>query len=406
LAVIKEYAMGMPLAIYALMIGAFGIGTTEFVIMGLLPQMGQDLGVSLSSAGLLVSGYALGVAIGAPLLSLLSAKLPRKSSLIALMAIFTLGNLICALAPDYMTLMLARVLTSFAHGTFFGIGSVVATSLVKPNQKATAIAMMFTGLTVANILGVPFGTWLGQAYGWRATFWVVTAVGPLAILALSFFVPRDHGHADKVDIKNELRTVIKPQVLISLLLTVLGFAGVFAVFTFIAPILTKISGFPEKAISPILLLFGLGLILGNIAGGKGADKKLMPTLIGSLIALALVLIGFGFFSHNQIAVVVLVGLLGFTGFATVPPLQMRALENASEAPTLASALNIAAFNLGNALGAWVGGLVIDHGSGLTGIPWAAAVITIAGVALAAWSWKMDGAKKEKTNKAVSSLDYV
>ncbi|WII73919.1 MFS transporter [Bdellovibrio sp. 22V] len=372
----------MPLAIYALMIGAFGIGTTEFVIMGLLPQMSADLGVSLSAAGLLVSGYALGVAVGAPLLSLLSARLPRKSSLMVLMLIFTLGNLICALAPNYTVLMVARVITSFAHGTFFGIGSIVATSLVKPNQKASAIALMFTGLTIANILGVPFGTWLGQAFGWRSTFWAVTAIGPLAFAALAFFVPRDKGENNAVNFASELRTVLKPQVLTSLVLTMLGFAGVFAVFTYIAPILTKVSGFSESAISPILLLFGVGLIFGNIVGGKAADKKLMPTLVGSLVALAAVLFAFGFLSHSQIGVVVLVALLGFTGFATVPPLQMRALDVAQEAPTLASALNIAAFNVGNALGAWVGGLVLDHGGGLNAIPWAAGLITVASVVIA------------------------
>lgn len=378
----------LPPAIYALMVGAFGIGTTEFVIMGLLPQMSTDLNVSLSAAGLLVSAYALGVAVGAPILSLLSAKFPRKNSLIALMAIFTLGNLICALAPDYWTLMIARVVTSFAHGTFFGIGSIVATNVVKPNQKAMAIAMMFTGLTIANILGVPFGTWLGQMHGWRSTFWAVTAIGPLAILALSFFVPKDHEEQVEIQLATEIKTVMKPQVLTSLLLTILGFSGVFAVFTFIAPILTQISGFAEKAISPILLLFGLGLIFGNIIGGKLADKKLMATLIGSLIALTIVLSAIGFFMHSQTAAVILVFLLGFAGFATVPPLQMRALEQASEAPTLASALNIAAFNIGNALGAWVGGLVLDHGPGLNGIAWAGTAIALLSVIVCLGSAKL------------------
>lgn len=379
----------MPLAIYALMIGAFGIGTTEFVIMGLLPQMSENLGVSLSSAGMLVSGYALGVAIGAPILSLLSSKLPKKSALIALMAIFTIGNLVCAIAPDYWTLMIARVVTSFAHGTFFGIGSVVATSLVKPNQRAMAIALMFTGLTIANILGVPFGTWLGQMHGWRSTFWAVTAIGPIAMLALALYVPKAKEMHTNINFRDEIKAVTQPKVMISLLLTVLGFSGVFAVFTYIAPILTTISGFPDKALSPILLLFGVGLVFGNILGGKFADKKLMMTLTGSLVALTLVLIGLGLFSQYQTAAVVLVFLLGLTGFATVPPLQMRALESAADAPTLASALNIAAFNLGNALGAWVGGLVLDHGPGLTGIAWAAAAISAVSILVALYSWKLD-----------------
>ncbi|WP_413943092.1 MFS transporter [Bdellovibrio sp. HCB-162] len=380
----------MPLAIYALMIGAFGIGTTEFVIMGLLPQMAKDLGVSLSSAGLLVSGYALGVAIGAPILSLLSSRWPKKRSLVILMGFFTLGNLLCALAPNYTILMVARVLTSFAHGTFFGIGSVLATSLVKPNQKASAIAMMFTGLTLANVLGVPFGTWLGQVYGWHSTFWAVTAVGPLAMAALIFFVPQKKDEAAQSSMAHEIQVVLKPQVLVSLLLTVLGFAGVFAVFTYIAPILTEITGFSEKAVSPILLLFGAGLIAGNIVGGKWADKSLNVALIGSLLALSMVLVGFGTLMEYKYIALLLVALLGFTGFATVPPLQMRALEHAAEAPTLASALNIAAFNLGNALGAWAGGVAIDHG-GLSTTSWTALSIAIAGIVVAFVSSKFSSA---------------
>ncbi|QDK37559.1 MFS transporter [Bdellovibrio sp. NC01] len=382
----------MPLAIYALMIGAFGIGTTEFVIMGLLPQMAKDLGVTLSSAGLLVSGYALGVAIGAPILALLSARWPRKRSLIILMGIFTLGNLICALAPNYSVLMVARVLTSFAHGTFFGIGSVLATSLVKPNQKATAIALMFTGLTLANVLGVPFGTWLGQNYGWHATFWAVTAVGPLAMAALIFFVPKATENAQPSSMAHEMKVILKPQVLVSLLLTVIGFAGVFTVFTYIAPILTQISGFSEAAVSPILLLFGAGLIVGNIVGGKWADKNLNGSLVGSLIGLSVVLLGFGFFMGFKIAALILVALLGFTGFATVPPLQMRALAHAAEAPTLASALNIAAFNLGNAIGAWVGGVAIDHGNLLT-TTWTGLGIAVLATIVAFMSSKFSDAKE-------------
>lgn len=375
----------MPLAIYALMIGAFGIGTTEFVIMGLLPQMAKDLDVSLSSAGLLVSGYALGVAIGAPVLSLLATKFSKKKSLIILMGIFTLGNLICALAPNYTILMFARVLTSFAHGTFFGIGSVLATNLVKPNQKATAIALMFTGLTLANVLGVPFGTWLGQNYGWQSTFMAVTAIGPLAMAALFFFVPNiADGKSEGLSVSREIAVMKKPQVLISLLLTVFGFAGVFAVFTYIAPLLTDISGFSESAISPILLLFGAGLIAGNIVGGRWADKNLNVSLIGSLIMLSIVLLGFGIAINNQYMALALVAALGFAGFATVPPLQMRALEQAAEAPTLVSALNIAAFNLGNAIGAWAGGVAIDQ-SGLMATTWTALGIALFATLIALFS---------------------
>ncbi|WP_041577230.1 MFS transporter [Bdellovibrio bacteriovorus] len=389
----------MPLAIYALMIGAFGIGTTEFVIMGLLPQMAKDLGVSLSSAGLLVSGYALGVAIGAPVLSLLSAKWPKKRALVILMAIFTVGNLICALAPNYTILMIARVLTSFAHGTFFGIGSVLATSLVKPNQKATAIALMFTGLTLANVLGVPFGTWLGQNYGWHATFWAVTAVGPLAMAALIFFVPATKETGDSAGMAKEISVVMKPQVLLSLLLTVFGFAGVFAVFTYIAPILTDVSGFEMASVSPILLLFGAGLVVGNIVGGKWADKHLNRTLVGTLMLLSLVLFGFTFLMGYKLAALVLVTLLGFAGFATVPPLQMRALEHAAEAPTLVSALNIAAFNLGNAIGAWAGGVAIDNGNLIT-TAWTALGVSLLATLVAYVSGKANAGVVVKVDRSL------
>ncbi|WP_410468761.1 MFS transporter [Bdellovibrio bacteriovorus] len=370
----------MPLAIYALMIGAFGIGTTEFVIMGLLQEISRDLGVSISSAGMLISGYALGVAIGAPVLSILAIRSSKKRMLILLMGIFTIGNLICALATDYSLLMIARVVTSFAHGTFFGIGSVVATNVVRKDQKALAIALMFTGLTVANIAGVPFGTWLGQHFGWRSTFWAVTAIGPLAMLALSLFIPTDNGQTE-VNLKAELEAIRQPKVISGLAITVVGFAAVFAIFTYISPILTTLTKLPESWISPLLLLFGLGLIFGNIFGGKLADRNLNLALVGSLVALTVVSGAYSLFSDNYLAMFVLVFLLGFAGFATVPPLQMNVLESASQAPVLASALNIAAFNVGNALGAWGGGIVIDHGPGLVALGAGAALISAVAVVI-------------------------
>ncbi|HEV2564786.1 MAG TPA: MFS transporter, partial [Microvirga sp.] len=356
----------MPLALYALTAGAFGIGVTEFVIMGLLLQVSADLGVSISAAGLLISGYALGVVVGAPLLTTVTGRWSRKTVLLALMVVFTLGNLACAVAPDYATLMAARVLTAFAHGTFFGVGSVVATSLVPADKKASAIAIMFTGLTVANILGVPFGTWLGQAYGWRATFWAVTVVGVAALAVIALFVPKDRQEsAEGGSLADELKVLARRPVLLGLLTTVLGYAGVFAVFTYIAPILTQITGFSEEAVSPILLVFGAGLVLGNLLGGKLADRHLMATLLGSLGLLAVVLAVMTLGIYNKVTAVAFVGLLGAAAFATVPPLQMWVLEKADGAgQSLASSLNIAAFNLGNALGAWLGGFVIDHGLGL------------------------------------------
>ncbi|WP_026641377.1 MFS transporter [Bordetella petrii] len=378
----------MPIALWALAVGAFGIGTTEFVIMGLLREVGADLGVSLSSAGLLVTGYALGVVAGAPPVAMLTTRMPRKTLLLALMLIFTLGNLACAMAPGYGALMAARVLTSLAHGAFFGVGSVVATSLVRPEKQASAIALMFTGLTLANVLGVPFGTWLGQLWGWRATFWAVTGVGVVAMLAIAVWVPRirgDHGG----DLMVELRALGRPQVLLGFAMTVLGFGGVFTVFTYIAALLTELAGFNAGAISPILLLFGVGLVVGNTYGGKLADKRLMHTLAGSLALLSVVLAVFSITAHDKVAAVITVTVLGAAAFATVPALQMRVLEKASDAPNLASAFNIAAFNLGNAAGAWLGGVTIDHGPGLAATPLVAAAVTASGLLIALYSWKLD-----------------
>ena len=303
----------MNLALSALTAGAFGIGVTEFVIMGLLLDISKDLGVSIAMAGLLISGYAIGVVIGAPVLTALTTRWPRKNVLIGLMVIFTLGNIACAIAPNYGFLMAARILTAFAHGTFFGVGSIVATSLVAPSKRASAIAIMFTGLTVATIIGVPFGTWVGQAFGWRATFWAVTLVGVIAVTVLSIFVPRDQIAPETADWKSDLKAMARRPVLLGLLTTVLGYAGVFAVFTYIAPILTQISGFAESAVSPILLLFGLGLAGGNLLGGKLADKKLLPTVIGTLMVLAFTLGLMGWTMHSKILSILFVPLLGAGG---------------------------------------------------------------------------------------------
>lgn len=390
----------MPIALYALTAGAFGIGVTEFVIMGLLLEVSADLGVSIAAAGLLISGYALGVVVGAPLMTTFTARWPRKTVLLALMVIFTLGNLACALAPSYGLLMAARILTAFAHGTFFGVGSVVATSLVPADRKASAIAIMFTGLTIANILGVPFGTWLGQQLGWRATFWAVTIVGIVALAIIAAFVPKDEAAPEESDWRADLKAMAQRPVLLGLLTTVLGFAGVFAVFTYIAPVLTKVTGLSETSVSPILLMFGGGLIVGNLIGGKLADKYLVPTVIGSMLVLTVVLGLMTFAIHDGIAATIFVFLLGAAGFATVPPLQMWVLERASGAgQSLASSLNIAAFNLGNALGAWAGGATIDHGPGLTAIPLVAMIMPIGALAIAFWSRRLDrkeAALKEAT----------
>ncbi len=381
----------MPIAVLSLTAGAFGIGTTEFIIMGLLLQVAADMHVSVSAAGLLISGYALGVFVGAPILTLATRRMPRKAVLLALMAIFTMGNAACALAPSYGLLMAARVLTSLAHGTFFGVGSVVATGLVPENKRASAISTMFVGLTVATLLGVPFGAWFGLLLGWRAAFWAVAIIGIVAFIVLALFVPGNVGRDERpAPLRDELAVLARPQVQLGLAMTVLGFAGLFTVFTYIQPILTRITGFSEAAVSPILLVFGAGLSIGNVAGGRLADRGLPPALIGTLAGLAVVLLALAPALLFKASAVMLVGLLGAAAFATVAPLQLRVLEKAGAAGrNLASSLNIAAFNLGNALGAWVGGVTIDHQPGLAALPLVAAAITALGLCIALWSLRLE-----------------
>jgi DHA1 family inner membrane transport protein len=370
-----------PPALYALAVGAFGIGTTEFVIMGLLQQVSADLGVNIASAGLLISGYAIGVFAGAPAITLATRRLPRKAVLLGLMAVFTLGNLACALATSYAALMAARVLTSLAHGSFFGVGAVVATSLVPEQRKASAIATMFNGLALATLVGVPACAWLGLHFGWHAAFRAVTAIGVLAMLALAVLVPPTRGEAAPA----ELRAIASVPVLLGLATTVFGFAGVFVVYTYIEPLLTRVAGFGDAMVSPVLLVFGVGMAIGNPLGGRLADRRLSSALLGTLAALAAVLVVFGFAQHARWSVVLCTGLLGLAMFATVAPLQLWILRQAGAAPSLASSLNIGAFNLANALGAWLGSAAIARGAGLTALPWLAALVTAVGIALAAYA---------------------
>lgn len=380
----------MPLALYALTVGAFGIGVTEFIIMGLLLQVSTDLGVSIPTAGLLMSGYALGVFVGAPILTLLTRRLPRKTTLLVLMAIFTLGNVLAAIAPTYGILMGARLVTALAHGTFFGVGSLVAVSLVPPERKASAISIMFTGLTIATLLGVPFGAWLGLAFGWRMAFWAVAGVGALAFVVLAVLVPTAQEKVEPAPLREEFAVLARPQVQLGLAMTVLGFGGVFAVFTYIQPILTELAGFSKEAVSPILLVFGAGLVGGNLVGGRWADKGLNAALVGTLVALTVVMGASAFAFHSQVGAVIAAFLLGAAAFATVAPLQMRVLSQAGGAGQgLASSLNIAAFNLGNAFGAWLGGAVIAHGPGLSAVPLVAAVVPLSALALAGLSLSLE-----------------
>ncbi|MEV4054659.1 MFS transporter [Amycolatopsis sp. NPDC049688] len=378
----------MPAALLALAISAFGIGTTEFVIMGLLPEVAAGFGVSIPSAGLLISGYALGVVVGAPLLTALASRVPRKTVLVALMGLFIAGNVLSALAPTYGLLMTGRVVAALSHGAFFGVGSVVAASLVAPAKQAGAIALMFTGLTVANVLGVPAGTALGQAFGWRSTFWVVSALGVAGAIGILALVPHQAPEPG-AGLRGELAVFRRPQVWLALAMTALGFAGVFASFTYIAPMMTEVAGFSDGAVTWLLVLFGAGLFAGNLLGGKAADRNLMPSLYVILAALALVLVAFVFTAHARVPAAITIALFGAAGFATVPPLQARVLAKAEGAPALASAANIAAFNLGNAGGAWLGGQAIDAGLGYTAPNWIGAVLAAAGLAVALVSGLLD-----------------
>ncbi|WP_410642276.1 MFS transporter [Amycolatopsis sp. lyj-346] len=378
----------MPAALLALAISAFGIGTTEFVIMGLLPEVAADFGVSIPSAGLLISGYALGVVVGAPLLTALASRVPRKTVLVALMGLFIAGNVLSALAGSYGLLMTGRVVAALSHGAFFGVGSVVAASLVAPAKQAGAIALMFSGLTVANVLGVPAGTALGQAFGWRSTFWVVSALGVAGAIGILALVPHREP-APGAGLRGELAVFRRPQVWLALATTALGFAGVFASFTYIAPMMTEVAGFSSGAVTWLLVLFGAGLFAGNLLGGKAADRKLMPSLYVILAALALVLVAFVFTAHAKVPAAITIVLFGAAGFATVPPLQARVMAKAEGAPALASAANIAAFNLGNAGGAWLGGQAVDAGLGYTAPSWIGAVLAAAGLAVALVSGLLD-----------------
>ncbi|HZG06501.1 MAG TPA: MFS transporter [Streptomyces sp.] len=371
----------MPLALLALAIGAFGIGTTEFVIMGLLPEVAAEYQVSIPAAGYLVTGYALGVVFGAPLMTVLGTRVSRKRMLMLLMGLFVVGNLLSALAPVFGVMLAGRIIASLAHGAFFGIGSVVAADLVAPEKKAGAIAMMFTGLTVANVVGVPLGTFVGQGLGWRVTFLAVAALGVLGLAGVAALVP-EQPRPEGVRLRHELAAFRNVQVLLAMAMTVLGFGGVFAAITYIAPMMTEAAGYAESSVTWLLVLFGLGMVGGNLVGGRYADRALMPMLYVSLGALAVVLALFTLTAHHKAAAAVTIALVGALGFATVPPLQKRVLDQAAAAPTLASAVNIGAFNLGNALSAWLGGLVIAAGFGHTSPNWVGALLAGSALGLA------------------------
>lgn len=351
----------------ALATGAFGIGVTEFSPMGMLPVIAEGVDVSIPSAGLLVSAYALGVMVGAPVMTLLFARFGKRTALMALMAIFTLGNMMSAFAPDYWTLLIARVVTSLNHGAFFGLGAVVAASVVPQSRQASAVATMFMGLTIANIGGVPVATWIGQHVGWRAAFAGTAVLGLLTIAALALALPKGTP-GTRPDVRRELRVLTRPEVLIALLTTVMGASAMFALYTYVTPVLTTLAGASDRFVTLALALIGVGFTLGNWLGGKVADWSLDGAAAIFLAALSVIMLAAPFLLVSPVGAAIVMVIWGAAAFAIVPPVQMRVMQAAHEAPGLASSINIGAFNLGNAIGAALGGAAIAADLGYAAVP--------------------------------------
>ena len=383
----------MPIALLALTLSAFAIGTTEFVIVGLLPTIAADLGVNLPSAGLLVSLYALGVAVGAPVLTALTGKIPRKTLLLSLMVLFTLGNLLAWKSPGYETLVVARILTGLAHGVFFSIGSTIATSLVPKDKAASAIAIMFTGLTVALVTGVPLGTFIGQHFGWRETFLAVSALGLVAFIGSLLYVPSTISHSKPASLLQQVQVLAQPRLLLVYAMTAVGYGGSFIAFTYLAPILQQVSGFSAGAVGVVMLVYGVSVAFGNIWGGKLADKKGPVSALKLIfLLLAFVLLLLTFTAPHPVLVVITVLLWGAVAFGNVAGLQVYVVQQAEHftprAVDVASGLNIAAFNLGIAGGAWGGGLIVEH-LGLVHTGWIGALVVLGAFGLTALSGRMD-----------------
>jgi DHA1 family inner membrane transport protein len=394
-------AGGYGLALLALAAASFGIGTTEFVIMGLLPDVARDLSVSIPRAGLLVTGYALGVTFGGPVLALATAKADRRHALLFLIGIFILGNLLCAVAPSYGLLMAARVVAAICHGTFFGLGAVVAAGIVPPEKRARAIAMMFSGLTLANVLGVPFGTALGQALGWRATFWAVVAIGVVAAAALALWLPRNIPN-QSTSLLAEARTLRRAGVWLAMSISTVSSIALFSVFTYITPILEDVTGVSPHGVTMTLLLFGLGLTLGNAIGGRLGDWKLMPSMIAGFVLLVAIQVVFYFSNVAPVPAAATIFLWGALVFVIVPLSQMQVLHAARGAPTLASTLNQSAFNLGNATGAWLGGAAITGGVTYAELPLIGAGMSLLGLGLVVATFLQDRRTRHDAHDAVAA----
>lgn len=379
----------MPLALLALAVGAFGLGTTEFVMMGLLPDVADDLHISIPAAGHLVSAYALGVVIGAPLLAALTARLPRRTVLISLMALFVAGNALSALAPGYDSLLAARFLSGLPHGAFFGVGAVVATNLVAPERKARSVSLMFMGLTVANIAGVPVATLMGQHLGWRATFLGVSLIGIAAMAAVFFLIRPAHAPAPASGLRGELSALRSLPVWLALATTVVGFGALFSAYSYITPMLTDAAGYADANVTLLLALFGVGATIGNLVGGRLADHAMRGTLFGGLVSMVAVLLLFPVLMRTEWSAALAVVLLGIAAFITGSPLQLMVMERAVAGPSLASSANQAAFNLANAGGAWIGGVALAAGFGVTSPALAGAALAVLGLGVASVAYAAD-----------------
>jgi DHA1 family inner membrane transport protein len=383
----------MPLALFALTVAAYAIGTTEFVIVGLLPTVASDLHITLPLAGLIVSVYALGVTFGAPILTALTHRIERKPLLLGLMALFIAGNAMAAFSPAYAPLLVARVLSAFAHGVFFSVGSTIAADLVPENRRASAIAMMFMGLTVAIVTGVPLGTFIGQTFGWRATFAAVAVLGVIAFAAIGLLLPSNLTKAEPATLKQQVGVLGSGRLLIVFAMTALGYGGTFVAFTFLASILQEVTGFSASAVSLILVLYGLAIAVGNVVGGRIANRDPVKALTWLFVAQTIVLVLFSFTAASSRLTIPTLAALGFLSFANVPGLQLYVVQLAKQvrpaAVDVASAMNIAAFNLGIAIGAWIGGMVVESSLGLAATPWVGAILVAVALLLTLRSSALD-----------------
>jgi MFS transporter, DHA1 family, inner membrane transport protein len=383
----------------ALAVSAFGIGTSEFIIMGLLPDLAHSFRVSIPKAGILVSGYALSVTLGSPVVALALSRMDRKRALLILMGMFVAGNALCALAPTFLLLLFARILTALCHGAFFGIGSIVAFHLVPRSERAQAITLMFSGLTLANVLGVPAGTALGQVAGWRFAFWALVPIGLIAGFGLFRLVP--HQAAEKLYIRQEFHAALRPQVQLVLALSTLSSIAMFCVFTYIAPILEQVTHISPRAVTWVLVIFGVGITLGNLLGGRLADWRQMPVLLTGFVLLIVIFLAMPFLELTPMSAVVVVFVWGCIHFATGSPLQARIVEQARGAPNLASTLNQGAFNLGNALGASLGGIMLTEGISYRYLSWGSAAVASVALLVALVALRVERGTTEE-NQMVSA----